>query len=487
MKLMNYKSMLLLVLAAFSITASSQTAYKGQLYITDEAFHHEGDLLHVRMKVSYNDDAVPSGESLILTPVLKCDTLYRRLSSVVIDGDRQKKTLHRAEALQGYRRSNVAVVVKDRKAGRRYFVYDTSVPYEYWMKGSSLYTESEEQNGKSAHPHVYEDRVLTSIPFDNEPVSVTDSRITSSQLMVWVQLIDPSGTDCDIIRHSGVIPFTTREMAMSGERRNELVYETIANDIKNALQQYGTSLQSARLTGYGVPTGNHRANEKGAFEKALSLRQYLMGHTLTATNRLDVSWIAEDWDSIQVLTAQSEMDLKDAALDIMRSVAVNNGREKVLQNLYSGIPYNYMRTVIFPKVNRVAYTLVYNRKGVDAATGRLMMKQNPHTMTLTDFWNVSQSYAPGSREYNDVIDLSARIFHDNPIANINAAAVAITRNDTKTARQYLNGLDTDPRAYNNLGLLYMLEGNTDKAEVYLRMAQAAGVKQSTDILKHLRQ
>ena len=42
---------------------------------------------------------------------------------------------------------------------------------------------------------------------------------------------------------------------------------------------------------------------------------------------------------------------------------------------------------------------------------------------------------------------------------------------------------TDPRAYNNVGLLYLLEGNRDKAEVYLQLAVAAGTSLGAAALK----
>ena len=211
-----------------------------------------------------------------------------------------------------------------------------------------------------------------------------------------------------------------------------------------------------------------------------------MGNHLTNKNYLEVTWMTEDWDSIAALISSSNMSLKEAALDIIKSVDVVNGREKVLEDLNHGVPYEYMRHNIFPQVCRVAYTLNFDRQGMDAKTGRLMVKNNTSTMSLSDFYTVAMSYKAGSREFNDIMDLAARLFHDNPEANIDAAAVALTRRDTKLARKYLLRWQTYPRAYNNMGLLYLLEGNKDKAEVYLQMAQAAGVEQASIVLKYLR-
>jgi len=110
---------------------------------------------------------------------------------------------------------------------------------------------------------------------------------------------------------------------------------------------------------------------------------------------------------------------------------------------------------------------------------------NPATMTLGELYVTAVSYKKGSREYNDIVDLTARLFPDNPEANINAAGVALTRNDVTLAHKYLKRWETDPRAYCNMGLLYLSEGNRDKAEVYLKMAKAAGVKQADRALSEL--
>ncbi len=99
---------------------------------------------------------------------------------------------------------------------------------------------------------------------------------------------------------------------------------------------------------------------------------------------------------------------------------------------------------------------------------------------------VAQDYPKGSTEYNDLLDLAARLFPDSPEANINAAAVALVRRDPEKARRYLERFATLPAAYNNMGVLCLLEGNRGKAEVYLTMAAAAGMKQAERTLKEMK-
>ena len=132
------------------------------------------------------------------------------------------------------------------------------------------------------------------------------------------------------------------------------------------------------------------------------------------------------------------------------------------------------------------FEIQYNRTQIDSSQGRKLLAGGSTNLTLSEFFAVANSYPTGSAEYNDALDLAARLFPESAEANINAAAVALVRGDKVRARRYLERFSTLPEAYNNMGILYMLEGNRDKAEVYLEMAQAAGVKQASQALKQLR-
>ena len=107
-------------------------------------------------------------------------------------------------------------------------------------------------------------------------------------------------------------------------------------------------------------------------------------------------------------------------------------------------------------------------------------------ITLNRWFALASDYAPGSAEFNDLYDLAARLFPDSPAANINAAAVALSKRDTRKARHYLSRFSTRPEAFNDMGVLCMLEGNREKAELYLEMAVAAGVNHASEVLEELR-
>lgn len=86
------KKMLLLLLSIVCLTsAQAQIAYKGQLYINEERFTLQGNLLRVELRVSYDDDILNAGETLNFTPVLKNGYQVQSLSSVVVNGKERGK------------------------------------------------------------------------------------------------------------------------------------------------------------------------------------------------------------------------------------------------------------------------------------------------------------------------------------------------------------------------------------------------------------
>ena len=125
--------------------SGAQHVYKGQLHISDERFARQGDLLRVYMKVSYNDNAVNTGETLLFTPVIKSDSLFARLSSVAIDGSARSRYRKRKAKLQkNLRRQNVPVVIRDQHGGTYSFTYDTTIPWQEWMSQAGFFVETEE-------------------------------------------------------------------------------------------------------------------------------------------------------------------------------------------------------------------------------------------------------------------------------------------------------------------------------------------------------
>jgi len=477
------------LLLALATSTFGQEAYKGQIFITKQQFIRQGNMLQVNMHIDFEGVDLPSDESFTFTPVLKSAKQQMILSPVIVNGPQKQKVYHRMEVLDRYNKKkhhgNMPLfVLKDNKKSTRTFSYSTEVPYDEWMEESALYVETEECGCNGKRANIYEDKIAEMKKMPKPHVSDISDDVDRNML-AWVTILAPNDDD-KLLSVNGSIPLEKRNGldCLPEETCYELYYR-IRNVISSLKKMRGATIASINVTGYTSPIGNNKDNEKQAVSRSLLLKNYLSQTHVNGKYPLNIAWVAEDWDSITSLIKASKMPLREATLDIINTVELVNGREKVLKNLASGIPYKFISEKFFPQVCRLDYEVKYNQEPLDAATGLLLLKTRPKALKLSEFYAIANTYPKGSQEYNDVFDIAARLFPDNPQANINAAAVALTKKDAKLARKYLERFAALPVAYNNMGLLYLLEGNKDKAEVYLQMAAAAGTPQAKVALKYI--
>ena len=461
-----------MALMLLPMTVIAQTAYKGQLRLSGVRITEQGDLLRLQFRASYGKNVLNQGETLNVKPVIKNDTRSQSLSSVVITAKDSTTSL---------RRLNIPVAKIDDRSAEYAFNYDTTIPMAEWMRSASLYIESEESDGKSKQ--VYEDKVLSSLDIKKHTTAVKaafqpNGKATKSANAEWIQFLAPSSSKVEQFTVGGTIPLADSRGigGMHTRKFNENVYNAIMRDIALKIDTVAMGVSRLSLVGYGAPTGNYQRNEMRSNARALELKNYLLSEPRVSANSVAVTWVAEDWDSIVSIVENSDIRLRTAALDIMRNVEVGQGREQQLQMLASGATYAEMQRKVFPKVCRMEYTATLTRSSTTADV----------PADLAKLYATAQRYAVGTREHNDILDLAARLFPYNAEARIDAAGVALLRGDIAQAANYLRGLDTDSRAWNNLGVLYMLLGNASKAEVYLRMAAAAGTTSAVKALEAIR-
>jgi len=491
-----YLPALLLLFFLLNVSTSvAQDVYKGQITVSGQHFTQKDHQLQIEMDINYQGLAIDTNESLTLTPYLQGVDQRLDLPSVLINGSQEQKAYNRSEVLSKgkiesgpIKNSAVPVIVLRRDRMKvRTFNYKVSVPFQEWMNGSSMYVESEECgcNGKTAH--TFQDRVSEELKISHPRTSAIDTEI-DRKVLSWIDILAaPSELETDLAA-VGSIPLNNARLFRGNSQRklNHEVYYKLLEAVRGVRQMTGVTVTDIVVTGYSSPIGNLTKNERKALERSLSLKEYLYDTGIAGKSTLVVRWMAEDWDSITSIVKGSDMMFRDAVLDLIRNVDVSKGRESMLRDLANGEPYRYLSSRIFPQVRRVDYTIHFARQTASAEDNKLLLRNRPDMLTLGEFFALAATYPKGSTEYNDVFDLAARLFPDSPEANINAAAVALTRNDTDRARKYLSRFSTLPQASCNMGILYLLEGNREKAEVYLELSKAAGIKQAADALEYLK-
>lgn len=115
-----------------------------------------------------------------------------------------------------------------------------------------------------------------------------------------------------------------------------------------------------------------------------------------------------------------------------------------------------------------------------------VIKTRPQNLSLNEMFMVANSYPAGSQEFVDVFEVAVRMYPENEIANMNAAAAAILRNDLVAAERYLNKVNSkEPEYINSLGVVALLKGDYDQAGEYLKVAADSGLETAKDNLNEL--
>jgi tetratricopeptide (TPR) repeat protein len=481
---------LLFMLQVPVLFVTAQEAYKGQIYVTRQRFSLIENQLQVEMDINFEALRLPSKESLTLVPMLRTPSYSLSLPSVLINGTDMHKVYNReikANEKKSRDFTSPSVVIRDDRKNARFFTYKVSVPYRDWMEESVLFLRVEECacNGKQAA--VYEDKIADKITIP-QGVAPRFAPGVDPRYLSLVNIVVPVEEANKLYYLRGTFPFemSTDLKKNTLKKQHYEIYYRLRDLISAVQSQAGNDLSYVHITGYGAPIGNHRTNESEAAVRALALKDYLREYRVSGKAPLEVSWISEDWDSIASLVKRTDMMFREAVLDVINSVDVAEGRERMLIQLADGVPYRYLCDRIFPQVPRVNYEIAYTRTTLSLEESRGLLAVGSSSLSVTEFFTVASSYSRGSTEYNDMLDLSARLFPDNAEANINAAAVALSKKDTQRARKYLERFSADPAAFNNLGILYMQEGNRDKAEVYLQMAATNGIEEARRALVQLK-
>ncbi len=80
-------------------------------------------------------------------------------------------------------------------------------------------------------------------------------------------------------------------------------------------------------------------------------------------------------------------------------------------------------------------------------------------MSLNEMFLVAQSYPEGSPDFKQVFDVAVRNFPTDPVANLNQGASLLESGDVEGAARYITPYAVQAGAWNNLGVLQMLQGD----------------------------
>ena len=431
----------------------------------------DNDTLLFRYNTLVTPHAVRTGQSLRITPMLESGDFVMALPGVTVLGNNRRRVMKRMKRLpHEFIRTGIA----------RDTLLETAfqVPYELWMDSASLVVE-ERLTGYRARTTTTRYRLKNSVDLSVQALY----KVSPS-----VALIIPE-KEVKVRHRQGkaYLDFPVgRSVILPTYRRNPEELSKIDDAIRDVVGNSDVTIQGIYIEGYASPEGTYESNDRLSKARAEALKGYIMQKFNLNSSLFKVNNVAEDWDGLVELVNASEMPQKEQILRIIESISIFDGRESALMRLNGGTPYRLMLKEMFPDLRRVEYQVDYTVKDYDLSQTLVVLQKNPVDLSQLELYNLAFSSEKWSNDFNRIlIEIIPRYFSDDAVANNNAAAVLIQGGELATAKRLLQKAGQSAAALNNLGVMYLLEGDLEQAEACFVKARDAGCSESAGNLEEV--
>ena len=254
-----------------------------------------------------------------------------------------------------------------------------------------------------------------------------------------------------------------------GNNRAELA--KLEEHLKPLLQSGNGGVTKIRITGYASPDGSTKENERLAGNRSIQFKSYLQKqYNLPDNGLVTVDWVGEDWDGLKELIVKSDKKYSARVLAIFQLTDDPDSRRKQIRAMDNGAVYKDIEKSFFGRLRRMELAVETESQIISANNPQLIEQiySQPEKVSLTDFFRAASLYRPGTDQYREIYELAAYTYPSCVVVQLNAAAAALSQGDKESARYFFNQAGGDQRAYNNLGVLSLMDGDKEAATTYFR-------------------
>lgn len=448
-----------------AVSMSAQELAGSQVQIDNKAITLSADTqLQVGMDVTVPADMkLTTNTMLTLTPILmeKDSTgASKVLPAIYIYGRTRQLVAERtgkipADAFEVVRRDNgEAQTIR----------YNARVPYEKWMNGSNLKMLGtingcanclKEEDLAQVHPVLLERYVPQPSIIFVKPAAEIKNR-------------DEKG--------NAYLDFPVNQTIIYPDyRRNPFELAEINRTINVVKENPDTKITGIDLHGYASPEGSYANNTRLAKGRSEALKTYIVDEYGLSADMIKVQSTPEDWAGLRAWVEKVDIAQKDKVLELIDSDIENlDVKEYRIKNLDRKVYQELLRDC-YPGLRHTDYVIHYTVRPYNVEEAKALLKTRPQLLNLEEMYLVAQTYEEGSEDFNEVFDIAVRMYPEDPIANINAAAMELKRGNADLAVRYLERSDkSSAAAQNNQGVYHMLKGDLNQAEACFNKAKELG-------------
>lgn len=428
----------------------------------------QNNALSVSMDLNLDSLYLPSNLQLVYTPVFKTRQGDIKMPEIVINGRRQQIMFERGVGKKQLHLSPEALVVRRTNKKVQTVNYSASIPLSGQVKNYDL--------------NMHEDLCGCGNMEEGNDFNLRHRRQPQA---VFVR----PAVEAVKVRHldkRAYIDFPVNRIELHADyRRNPAQLDSIVRTINALKDDKNLEVSAINIHGYASPESPYSHNDYLAKNRAKTLTDYVRRMVALPTQLFTVSSTAEDWDGLRNYLKDSNLEHKSEILAIANDEKMDpDAREQKIKKLYPS-EYRFMLDTWYPALRHSDYHITYKVKPFDVAEAKEIIKTKPQQLSQEEMFLVAQTYEPGSKEFNDVMEIAVRMFPENETANLNAANTRLNAGDADGAKSYLDKAGNSPEALNARGVYESLKGNDQQARHYFALAAKAGVKAAQENLENL--
>ena len=353
--------------------------------------------------------------------------------------------------------------------------YSESVPYQDWMNGASLVLR---RCDYGCCNHLI------------ERIDVPLANWRQIEYKPALRYIRPTATleKRYELKGQSFVDFPVDQTVIYPEyRRNTIELDSIRRTIDIARNNPDATIDTIWLKGFASPESPYKHNTDLAIGRTKALKEYVQNLYNFQGVTMLTDYEPEDWEGLRAAVVASNLEHRDQILAIIDSDMAPDPKEWKIKSTYPD-EYKFMLQNFYPPLRHTNYRVSYTvRQYNDPQEILQIMKTRPGNLSLDEFYTAASVLEPGTEEFNDVFETAARMFPNDPVANLNAANSAISVGNYAGAARYLAKAGDSPEAEYARSVLATLTGEYEAAGKHLDDALRDGYAAPDDELRQLRE
>ncbi len=444
-----------IAVAASLLAGFSRGAAAPMLKVSDiKIARHEGEL---SVALDINPRSVNPGrdKEVVFTPIIRslesADSLV--LPSIRVAG-RNRYYSH-------LRNDDLAEGEKVCYAGAREPIeYRRDVHFEPWMNRARVDMREEVANCCDA-PEPSGQTPLALLDFEQKPIRPAHR---------YVALLSDSTIERSAEGRACIDFIVNRTEIRPWYRGNTAELAKIIASIDKVKNDPDATITRVTIKGFASPEGSYSNNVRLAMGRTAALKEYVREHYNFDPEIMSTDYEPEDWGGLRAWVEKCTLPHRAEILGVIDSPMEPDPKDAELKRRFPE-EYKLMLDSVYPALRHSDYTVKYRiRTYVDIEELKRVYASAPDRLRPVDFQRVAATFPEGSEQYKEVFMTAVKVHPRDESANLNAANIAMERDDLNAAARYLANAGDSPESVYTRGVLAARTGDTPRARALLRAA-----------------